>query len=317
MYYIRLLPHNKDILLAAAGIKVYLTAIMDAIPVYDIEEFLYRAVQKTLYVNTICAHLNENRNTVKPHKQAFYSCLLITKGSGTHHLDANSCVVKPGYVFLTHPGQVHDWRFSADIDGYIIFHTKDFYDLNFTYERISQFLFFGLSGTPLIVLSKTAYEKIEPIFQSIAGEYESERVMKFQKICSLLNVLYIELSEIYPPQKQLSNRNKNQYAQVQNLEDFIDKNYKSLKLPKQYAALMNLSQKHLNRIVKSSLNKTTSELISERVVLEAKRMLIHSTLSVTQIAIELGYLDNTYFFRIFKNKVGETPIGYMNNFKKD
>lgn len=296
---------------------MYFTAIMNVIPVYDIDQFIYPAIHKTFYINTISAHLNEHRDIVKPHKHAFYLSLLITRGSGIHHIDFDSYIVKPGCVFLMHPGQVHNWKFSADIEGYVIFHTKDFYNLNFTYERIGQFLFFGVGASPLIILSKMAFEKIEPIFQSIAVEYESERVMKFQKICSLLNVLYIELSELYPPQKQLSNRSENQYAQVQNLEIFIDKNYKSLKFPKQYAELMNLSQKHLNRIVKLSLNKTISELISDRIVLEAKRMLIHSTLSIAQIAIELGYPENSYFFRIFKNKVGETPIGYMNSFRKD
>jgi AraC-like DNA-binding protein len=242
---------------------------------------------------------------------------MITKGSGTHDIDTHTYAVEPGYIFLMRPGQVHVWKLSADIDGYTIFHTKEFYNQNFTHDRIGQFLFFQAGNFPLIILSGITREKIELLFQYIITEYESERKMRLQKICSLSDVLYIELSDVYVQQKRQRNPTDNQQEKISQLEDLIDRNYKSLKFPKEYAELMNMSQKHLNRIVKLNLNKTISALISDRVVLEAKRMLLHSSSSISQIAFELGYIENGYFFRLFKNKTGQTPTEFLNEFNKN
>ena len=77
--------------------------------------------------------------------------------------------------------------------------------------------------------------------------------------------------------------------------------------------MMFISEKHLNRICKECLNKTTSDLIMDRIMLEAKRMLVHSTKSVPEIAEQLGYLDSSYFSRLFKKKCGKTPIEFANS----
>jgi AraC-like DNA-binding protein len=91
--------------------------------------------------------------------------------------------------------------------------------------------------------------------------------------------------------------------------------FKSKKYPHEYALLMNLSEKHLNRISKECLNKTTTDLIAERIILEAKRLLIHSKHTVTEVASELGYDDNSYFSRFFKKNSGETPVEFLNKYK--
>ncbi len=306
-----------DIYKIARDIIVYIATQMSSIPVLEIEQFHYPGIETSFYANTIRAHLYEHRYITTSHKYNFYSSFLITKGSGTIDIDFNSYPVRPGFVFFISPGQVHSWNLSADIEGCTIFHSKEFYNQNFTYERIEQFLFFGAGNSALVILNKKEIEKIEFIFSNIIQEYKINHGLRFQKICSLLNVLYIELSQLYLPKQQQTNKNENQQQQLRLLENLIDKNYKNLKFAKQYAGLMNMSPKHLNRIVKSNLNKTTSTLISDRVMLEAKRMLIHSGFSVSQIALELGYLENGYFFRVFKNKTGKTPTEFMKEFRKN
>ena len=74
---------------------------------------------------------------------------------------------------------------------------------------------------------------------------------------------------------------------------------------------MAMSEKHLNRISKACLNKTTTDLITDRIILEAKRELTHSNLTVREIADKLGYFDNSYFARLFKKKSGQTPIEFI------
>ena len=78
---------------------------------------------------------------------------------------------------------------------------------------------------------------------------------------------------------------------------------------------MNMSPKHLNRIVKNLLNKTTQDLIIERIILEAKRMLVHPENSVSNVSFHLGYDDNSYFSRLFKKRCHETPTEFSNRYK--
>ena len=96
----------------------------------------------------------------------------------------------------------------------------------------------------------------------------------------------------------------------------LDKHFKEIKYPKDYAELMHLSDKHLNRICKTCLGKTTSEVIIDRIVLEAKRMLVFSRFTVSQVAAELGYSNYAYFFHLFKKRTGKTPLEFMNEFRR-
>lgn len=99
-------------------------------------------------------------------------------------------------------------------------------------------------------------------------------------------------------------------------EQLIEENFKTIKFPKDYAALMHISEQQLNRICKACVNLTITNMISERVVLEAKRMLIHSELSVGEIAFDLGYIDQSYFIRFFKKMTGKTPLEFGQKNKK-
>ena len=98
---------------------------------------------------------------------------------------------------------------------------------------------------------------------------------------------------------------------MKQLDQLIDKHYQEYKYPKDYALLMHMSEKHLNRICKTCLNKTTSQLIIERVLLEAKRRLAFAKSSISQIAEELGYNSTSYFIQVFKKKTGKTPVEYI------
>jgi AraC-like DNA-binding protein len=154
------------------------------------------------------------------------------------------------------------------------------------------------------------------MFSEIVDEYKHNELLKFQKISSLLNVLYIALSRIYLPDKILQSKNLNYLGRLKQLDQLIDKHFKEYKYPKDFALLMHMSEKHLNRICKTCLNKTTSQLIVERVLLEAKRRLAFAKSSISQIAEELGYSNASYFIQLFKKKTGQTPAEFMQTFRE-
>jgi AraC-like DNA-binding protein len=75
-----------------------------------------------------------------------------------------------------------------------------------------------------------------------------------------------------------------------------------------------MSERNLNRTIKLILNKTVSDLITDKVILEAKRMLIHTRFTVAQISFDLGYDDNSYFIRLFRKKTGQTPLKFQQDY---
>jgi AraC family transcriptional regulator, transcriptional activator of pobA len=290
----------------------------EQLPVYDIEKFRYLGTESNFYANSFKEHLKQHhRFILAPHRHDFYVGMLFTRGSGTHQIEFKNYDIKPGHVFMLAPGEVHDWKLSRDIEGYIFFHTREFFDLNFTYEKVDNYPFYCcLRNNPLIDLKNRSREEIEEIFSGIVDEYKRTELLKFQKLASLLNVLYIALSRIYLPDKILQSKNLQYLGKLKDLDQLIDKHFKAHKFPKDYALMMHISEKHLNRICKTCLNKTTTQLIVERIILEAKRRLAFSTSSVSQIADELGYSTSSYFIRLFKKNTGKTPAEFMRNFRQ-
>ena len=87
----------------------------------------------------------------------------------------------------------------------------------------------------------------------------------------------------------------------------VNNRFSSLRTTKDYARELNISPNYLNALCQEFFFKTVSEILQERVILEAKRMLMHTSLSISEIAYKLGFNDNSYFGRYFKKVVGMTP----------
>lgn len=280
-----------------------------SLPVYNIENFRHFNTQNYFYANSMKRHLEEHHFTATPHKHDFFLTVLFLRGSGTHEIDFTSYKIVPGTIFLLTPGQTHNWKLSKDIDGYIFFHTKEFYDET-SVTSILNFPFFNsIHNPPIVSVNSKNINKIKNLFSEIKAEYSENNALKFQKLHALITLIYIELARLYKG-KEISS-NQTYLSKVRQLENLIDVNFKTIKYANEYANLLAMSEKHLNRISKSCLNKTTTDIISDRIILEAKRALTHTNLSVSKIAENLGYFDNSYFARLFKKKTGETPLNFM------
>jgi AraC family transcriptional activator of pobA len=283
-----------------------------ALPVYNIEHFKYLENTKDFYANNFVKHLNEHHFINTPHKHDFFLVFLFTKGKGTHEIDFNTYKIKPGALFLMSPGQIHNWQLSKDIDGYVFFHSQAFYDMNFASKKVYDLPFYtSIHNSPVIYLNSIQKKEIEAVFSQVLEEYRASKALKYQKLCALTDLIYIESSRLYIQKNRIDDQRQGYLYKLRELEKMIDQNYKALKFPKEYAQKMGMSEKHLNRICKTVLNKTTSDLISERILLEAKRILIHSDRSIAQLAEDLGYLDISYFTRWFKKKTGKTPKEFV------
>lgn len=287
------------------------------IPVLKIDQFQEEIPLNDFYANTFSNHIKLNKTLIsRPHKHNFYLCVLFTEGSGIHEIDFNSYTINPGKVFFLRPGQTHFWKFDSKPEGFIFFHTQEFYELKFIEHKLNEFpYYYSFQNPPVLQLSTKKSSILKEKFQEIYSEYLKKRAFRELKIVSLVNTVYIDLLRRYTANIQQANRYSSNYLSILEKADIlINEKFQEEKLPNFYARQLNITTKHLNRVIKETLNKTTSELISERVILEAKRLIVHSDENLANIASRLEFSDYSYFSKIFKSKTGFSPINFRRKY---
>ena len=286
-------------------------------PILNIDQFQKDKPLNGLYVNSFSNHIKLNKELLhKAHSHDFYLCVLFTEGTGTHEIDFNSYAINPGKVFFLKPGQTHFWKFKTKPKGFIFFHSQEFYELKFLDHRLYSFPFFtSYQNPPILELVQDKIKGYEIKFQEIYIEYNQNKLYKELKIVSLINSVYIDLTREYTSNSNLAPLFSPNYLKIlENLEILINKNFYFQKLPKFYSNKLNISTKHLNRVIKETIDKTTSQLISERIMLEAKRLMVHSDDTLSNIANILGFSEYAYFSKVFKSKTGLTPLKFRKKY---
>ncbi|WP_395063398.1 AraC family transcriptional regulator [Flavobacterium sp.] len=285
---------------------------MNKPPIYDISNFNYNSVNSELYVNSFKNHLKAHSFIEKPHRHNFYLLVLFTAGTGTHEIDFDSYNIKRGSLFVVQPGQIHNWKLSNDIDGFIVFYSQETYNLYFGNKKIEDYsIYQSVKSQPELFFEEEELQEIEVYFKLMKIESESRKAKQKDKILNLLDIINIEVSRKY----LLKNNHKTPIYnhKINQFEKLIETFFRTEKSPSFYASKMSITLKHLNRICKSILNKTATQLITERVILEAKRLLIDQNKSISQIADELNFENYSYFAKLFKKENGISPSDFRRN----
>jgi AraC family transcriptional regulator, transcriptional activator of pobA len=280
-------------------------------PLYGLGKFSTKAEANSFYIEQMKTHLTDRMFLNNPHKHDSYLLLYITHGGGEHTIDFRSYEATPGSFFLMTPGQVHSWKMKPDTDGYIIFFLQDFYQMQLTKNSLIEFPFFhSLNANPLIQL--TSHEAtIDFILKEMCEEFSKPLSTNGLRIVrSYLDLLLLKLAQRYSSNKLDISQDvfaNGTTQKLRKLEQLIDKHYTTLKQPSEYAEMMNMSPSYLNSICKQMTGQTLTDLISCRVLLEAKRLFSYSDLSVNQVSEQLKFSSASYFIRFFKKHLGLTP----------
>jgi len=138
---------------------------MSTFPIYKISNFNFTTVNSELYVNTFKNHLKYHSFIEKPHRHNFYLLVLFTHGTGIHEIDFDRYDVKRGSMFMLQPGQIHNWKLSEDIDGYIVFYSQDTYNLHFGSTKVEDYPFHqSVKSIPELSYNEDELQEIEVYF---------------------------------------------------------------------------------------------------------------------------------------------------------
>lgn len=282
---------------------------MKKYPIYSIQSFNCNAVASDFYINTFENHLTTHSFIEEPHRHDFYVLVLFTAGTGIHEIDFDKYKVQAGSAFVLQPGQMHHWSLSHDVGGYVVFYSKEMYNLYFGQKDIDNFPFyFNVHAKSEIILSSDETAALQPYFEMMLQEARSKKDWSHDKIMNLLDTIHIELARKYSSSS--ANVLVPYSNKIKQLSQLIEMNFIEQKAASFYADALNISLKHLNRICNESLKKTTTQVVTERVMLEAKRMLMNKNLTVSEVASRLGYDDYSYFVRLFKKNALTTPVAF-------
>ncbi|MEY8759351.1 AraC family transcriptional regulator [Chryseobacterium tongliaoense] len=292
---------------------------MDSISVLHINLFQPEKSASDFYFSTMKNHLvSSHKHIEKPHRHDFYVTVLFTKGTGIHEIDFQKYEVSEGSLFFLSPGQVHSWELSPETDGYIFFFSQEYYDMHYVNQKLRNFPFFNSAALPRkLQLKVPELQKTIILFQEIEAEYHAEDVMKNECILSLISRIYINASRQFSRDYDtlVSPVSISYFKHYQDFEKLLEDHFTTEKLISYYASLMGVSPKHLNRITQTVVQKTATEVITERLMLEAKRMLMYLDESLVEIAFRLGYEEYSYFVRVFRKNSGMTPTQFIRKYK--
>ncbi|MFV8337611.1 AraC family transcriptional regulator [Flavobacterium sp. RSP29] len=282
---------------------------MKKYPIYNIQRFNCNSVNSDLYINTFKNHLIDHSFVEEPHRHSSYVLVFFTKGSGTHEIDFDVFTIQSGSMFFLQPGQMHHWNLSDDVEGFVIFYSQEMYNLYFGQKTIGDYPFYSsVDNKPEMVFDVAESKGILPYFESLILETQTNQLLKQDKIMNLLDLIHIEIARKYSETHLHEAHSYN--VKIKTFELVLENNFKKEKAPSFYASQLAITLKHLNRICNEMLQKTTTEVITDRIILEAKRMLMDKKFTVNEIAAELGFDDYSYFTRLFKKNTGMTPTNF-------
>jgi AraC-like DNA-binding protein len=276
-------------------------------PLFLLDAFSQKAKENFFYIENLETHLQNHKFISKPHNHDFYLLLYITKGGGEHIIDFKSYDISPGSFFLMTPGQVHSWKLKEGTDGYIIFFLPAFYKMQAQDSNLLAFPFFrSLNANPHIIINDDQKIVIDFVVNQMLNEFTSSQKIDLRILRSYLEILLLKLSANFTIE-EIEDFTNGVSFKIRKLEQLIEKHYVKMKQPSQYADLMNLSPSYLNSICKQTLGKTLTDIISDRLILEARRLFSYTDLNVNQVANKLNFSDASYFIRFFKKHTNLTP----------
>lgn len=282
------------------------------IPVYSLHNFsLSEGESQQFQVEVFDA--NRHFSVQYPHRHDFFEVLYLSKGSGFHVIDGNKYEIKPPCVFFMSPGQAHKIEFSSDIEGYIFIFTAEFYLINQSNQnRLIEFPFFFTirqDNPPLTLEVKQDVQFLESLFKKGIAEIQKGEQYSIDMLRSLLDLILTSSSTLYKTDENRLSKGKGHIV-VKRFFQLVEENYQLNLTVAEYADKMALTPNHLTQTVNQLTGKTSSQIIKSKQILEIKRLLVHTNLSVTEIANSLNFPDQSYFAKFFKRESGISPLQY-------
>lgn len=240
---------------------------------------------------------------IKPHRHSdLVQLLYVQAGQASlkvedvvNHVDSSSLQVVPAL-------SVHTFTFSEDVQGYVLSLAQPLA------EQLGALLNSPVLTTAACYPIGTERPYLDTLFSSLAREYNQQQSGRDAMLQSLITVLSVWLSR----QKQASLLARTEQPDrgreyVQEFTRTLESRFREHLPIEHYAATLGISTAHLNALCRRLSGHSALQMINQRLLLEAKRDLVYTTMTIGQVSDTLGFSDPAYFSRFFKRGTGQSP----------
>jgi len=237
----------------------------------------------------------------EPHKHnSYFEIIYLSKGSGYHSIDSRKYAVKPPVIFFVRKEQIHYWELDTEPEGYVLIIKKTFIDKSLDNEL--KLLLARVSG--LSSLSINDNTTINQLFELLTKENKPENDSNFHITEGLLKALLAKILEVSKP---LFNKKQNKADLYQSFHELLYQDRPIKNNVAHYAAHLKTTPQNLNTTCRRAMNQSAAEVLSEFIISEAKRLLLYTDNTVSEISFLLDFKDPSHFVKYFKRFTEFTP----------
>jgi AraC family transcriptional regulator, transcriptional activator of pobA len=247
-----------------------------------------------------------------PHRHDYYEVIWFTGGKGVHFVEFAAYPYKPNTLFFIAKNQIHAYEQQLKVQGHLLR-----FDDNFLRPLPEgglaslEFSVFKPSPTPYRILKATQIAKFSRLLNQIRDELSSPDMYRHGELLSLLlKAFLIETERLAPPEKRFPTERREMLTIFYKFISLLEANYQKHMTVQEYARQLGLPTKRLTEICRSVSGIPTKKIIDERMILEAKRCLVFSSLSIKEICYKLGFDDPAHFSKFFKRATALSPLDF-------
>ena len=283
--------------------------------------FLRDAVVPGFYISELNDCFSKYPFLLGTHSFDFYSLVYFTEGNGTIKIGNESYEIKQNRLFFCPRNTEHSFYFTDNVEGYYTFFCQDFYSDEFSMIRLLYLFSFSLpiaNRAPVHYIEISENDKtIKLLLDTLQNECNIELKDKNNLshiIRSYLNILILKLSDLLNNKYELVSGEAN--AIIIKLSHLIEDNFIQQQHGDFYAKSLGITEARLNSICKKTLDTNLKKIIQERCIMEVRKMLEQTDLSIAEIAFKFNFSDNSYFNKVFKSYTRLTPGRYRELHKR-
>lgn len=245
----------------------------------------------------------------------YFSLIWVQKGKGKVKVDFSEYDFAENQLLAFAPYQPFMLSSDGAFEGKVIHFHPDFFCIMKHHDEIAcnGVLFNNIYEPPYVLIDEMAKATFNMVLEQMKIEMQNPAMAQYELLISYLKIFLITASRLKKDQLPIVTSTLDEKSApfvLQNLKNFIEQNFKTKHSASDYAELLNISTKALAKMTKNHFNKTLTNLIAERIIIEAKRELYLTNKAVKEIAYELGYEDEHYFSRFFKTNADVSPQTY-------
>ena len=247
---------------------------------------------------------------IRPHRHRdLHHVFYFREGHGTVALDHAVVTFEPPCLLSIPPLTVHGFDYDMVTDGWVVTLPVATVDRMIA---LAPGIKEHLEAPLLIPLADETHGVVAPLFERIAAEFTGNEPGRLVTLQALVALVFVEVARagISSYDRRLTVADSGA-ERIREFHKLIEARFRTHAPVSVYARALGITATQLNRTCRAVVGRSALEMIHERIVLEAKRNLIFTSMTVAEVGYSLGFEDPSYFSRFFQHRVGTTPSAFQ------